>query len=31
MLSTGKRFVKKILIRAVHARNERERKRLKQD
>ena len=30
MLSTGKRFVKKILIRAVHAHNERERKRLKQ-
>ena len=30
MLSAGKRFVKKILIRAVHARNERERKRLQQ-
>ena len=30
MLSAGKRVVKKMLIRAVHARNERERERLKQ-
>ena len=30
MLSTGKRVVKKVLIRAVHARNERERERLQQ-
>ena len=30
MLNAGKRFVKKILIRAVHDRNERERKRLLQ-